>query len=231
MYLTEYEFFLRESIVDSITECERAGYTPLFLPEFIDLQLAHPFPWLQRSRSMSICATGRSRQGNRIEIYAHVPGVWTDRAYIADAFDQRKLIGHALPLSNEAILALEERNGEVHDGTRLVTVMEHQAAQNAKFGPQSLDEALENPHVLASFGSEDRTRRYLAACKEKLCSSIFVWHYDDLGDKAVARPLELNYMDLCCGSYFFGGLTHVGGVRHRGPQQIRNIRSLAQKPI
>jgi len=213
----EYDFFKKESLVDSLAACASAGYSPLFLPEFADLRIAHPLLFRDWGRSMSIRATGKGRQGNAIEIYAHVPGDWSEQAYIADAIAGKKLINYTLPLSDAAILDLEERDGEMDGRTRLITVMDHAEAQKAKFDYLTLEDAMENPHVVAAFGSEDRTQRYLAEHKKVWGDTIHVWHSNDLGKIAVARPLLLNFSSLT--SYgTFNNDWRLLGVRRRDTQ-------------
>ncbi|HII13875.1 MAG TPA: hypothetical protein HA360_02260, partial [Nanoarchaeota archaeon] len=38
----EYEIFERNTIVATLRACEKAGYSPLFIPEFAQLRIAHP---------------------------------------------------------------------------------------------------------------------------------------------------------------------------------------------
>src|SRR3989338_8358340 len=132
----EYEIFQKESIVATLRACEQAGYSPLFMPEFGKLRIAHPELFKDWGRTMSIRASGRTSAGSAVEIYAHIPGDWSQRQYISDMNSENKLINYALLLSQESFDALEKRNGETKDGTRLVTVMAHAQAQRGKFGEQ-----------------------------------------------------------------------------------------------
>jgi len=208
----EYEIFRKESIVETLRACEKAGYSPLFMPEFVQLRIAHPGLFKDWGQTMSIRASGRTSAGSALEIYAHVPGDWSQRQYISDAISEEKLIAYALPLTQESFDALEKRNGETKDGIRLVTVMDHAQAQKWKFGEQSLSQALENPHVQAFLGEEEQTEAYLEAHKKVRGNKIHLWHSDDLGNVPVARPLVL-FNDYLSSNYGFIGVRRVPGVR------------------
>src|SRR3989339_2184203 len=208
----EYEIFERENIVATLQACEKAGYSPLFIPEFAQLRIAHPGLFKGWGRTMSIRATGKTSAGSALEIYAHVPGDWSQRQYISDAISEEKLIAYALPLTQESFDALEKRNDETKDGIRLVTVMDHTKVQRGKFGEQSLSQALENPHVQAFLGGEEQTEAYLEAHKKVHGNKIHLWHSDDLGNVPVARPLVLVNYNLNCYN-FFNFVRRVPGVR------------------
>ena len=214
----EYEIFERENIVATLQACEKAGYSPLFMPEFAQLRIAHPGLFKGWGRTMSIRATGKTSAGSALEIYAHVPGDWSQRQYISDAISEEKLIAHALPLTQESFDALEKRNGETKDGIQLVTVMDHAQAQKGKFGEQSLSQALENPHVQAFLGGGEQTEAYLEAHQKVRGNKIYVWHCNDLGDVPVARPLVLYYDILLSGS--FSSYGRVPGVRRASVSEL-----------
>ena len=188
----EYEIFERDTIVATLRACEKAGYSPLFMPEFAQLRIAHPGLFKDWGRTMSIRATGKTFAGSALEIYAHVPGDWSQRQYISDMISENKLIKYALPLTQESFDALEKRNGETKDGIQLVTVMDHAQAQKGKFGKQSLSQALENPHVQAFLGGEEQAEAYLEAHKNAHGNKIWIYLSNDLGNVPVARPLVLN---------------------------------------
>ena len=126
---------------------------------------------------------------------------------------EKKLIANALPLSQQAFDALDKRNGEVQDGIRLVKVMDHAQAQKAKFGEQSLDGALENPHAHAFLGGEEQAEAYLEAHKDVHGNKISLWHSNDLGDMPVARPLVLNSSGYLNSFSDFNIYRRVPGVR------------------
>ena len=208
----EYEIFERDTIVATLRACEKAGYSPLFMPEFAQLRIAHPGLFKDWGRTMSIRATGKTFAGSALEIYAHVPGDWSQRQYISDMISENKLIKYALPLTQESFDALEKRNGETKDGIQLVTVMDHAQAQKGKFGKQSLSQALENPHVQAFLGGEEQAEAYLEAHKNAYGNKIWIYHSNDLGNVPVARPLVLNNDDLSSNDYF-DYYRRVPGVR------------------
>jgi len=208
----EYEIFERDTIVATLQACEKAGYSPLFMPEFAQLRIAYPGLFKDFGRTMSIRATGKTSAGSALEIYAHVPGDWSQRQYISDAISEEKLIAHALPLTQESFDALEKRNGETKDGIQLVTVMDHAQAQKGKFEEQSLSQALENPYVQAFLGGEEQTEAYLEAHQKVHGNKIYVWHPNDLGNVPVARPLVLVSSNLVSVSNF-NYYWRVPGVR------------------
>ena len=107
---------------------------------------------------------------------------------------------------------MEKRNGETKDGIRLVTVMDHAQAQKWKFGEQSIDEALENPHVQAFLGGGEQAEAYLEVHQKVHGNKIYVWHSNDLGNVPVARPLVLFSGYLYSYFSFFNG-RRVPGVR------------------
>ena len=208
----EYELFERDNIVATLRAMKKANYIPLFMPEFAQLRIAHPGLFKDWGRTMSIRASGKTSAGSAIEIYAHIPGDWSQRQYISDMISEEKLINYALPLSQGAFDALEKRNGETKDGTRLVTVMAHAQAQRGKFGEQSLSQALKNSHVQAFIGGEEQTEVYLEAHRNVRGNKIWFYHSDDLGNVPVARPLVLDINGLYCVNDF-DYFRRVPGVR------------------
>ena len=215
----EYGIFERDNIVATLRACENAGYSPLFMPEFAQLRIAYPGLFKDFGRTMSIRATGKTSAGSALEIYAHVPGDWSQRQYISDAISEEKLIAYALPLTQESFDALEKRNGETKDGIRLVTVMDHAQAQKWKFGEQSIDEALENPHVQAFLGGGEQAEAYLEVHQKVHGNKIYVWHSNDLGNVPVARPLVLFSGYLYSYFSFFNG-RRVPGVRRASVSEL-----------
>ena len=211
---TEYELFQKDNVVATLRAMEKANYSPLFMPEFAQLRIAHPSLFKDWGRTMSIRASGKTSAGSAVEIYAHIPGDWSQRQYISDAISEGKLIAHALPLTQESFDALEKRNGEMQDGARLVTVMDHAQAQKGLFGEQNLDEALENPHVRDFFGGEKQAQTYLKAHQNVHGNKIYVWHSNDLDNVPVARPLVLNnYYLISLNDFDYN--RRVPGVRRR----------------
>jgi|SRR3989344_4983925 len=98
----EYEIFQKENIVATLKAIEKAHYIPLFMPEFAQLHIAHPRLFKDLGQTMSIRVSGKTSAGSAVEIYAHIPGDWSQRQYISDMNSENKLINYALLLSQES---------------------------------------------------------------------------------------------------------------------------------
>ncbi|MDP3728895.1 MAG: hypothetical protein Q8R18_05610 [bacterium] len=193
----EYEFFEGDTLIDSLETCERAGYSPLFLPEFAALKIVYPALFQDWGRSMSIYASGRTSSGSEVDIYVHVPGEWSEMGYILNAISEKKLINGALPLTQKSFDALEKRNGETKDGIRLVTVMDYARMNSGKSGEPRLDKVL--PDVQAFLGGEEQAEAYYQAHR-KVYGNKMQFYYNNYNNDhstvPVAHPLMLDFMTL-----------------------------------
>ncbi len=214
----EYMVFHESFLSSSLSLCHRAGFESPFAPELVDLLIAHPQLIQCAGRSLSACITGKSAQGNPIQIYLHAPisEKYITKTYFCSGSDVG-LHNEALVISQEYFLALEKRDGENLHGTRLVTVLDSipysRDAAYSWFDGYSIwlkfEEALENSHVQAFFGSLERAEGYFqtlrkaSECGHKVCEKVGFWYSNDLDEverngHPLRRALVTNYFEFGC---------------------------------
>ncbi|MDP3728590.1 MAG: hypothetical protein Q8R18_04005 [bacterium] len=164
----EYTFFNGKaeflSLSTVLEKCENTGHSPVFLPELAEVLITNPEIMSWDIRPLSIRITGRTSRGTAVQVYAHIPGEWTDPQYIAVERKDKSssgTLGGSLVLSQKCLDALINREGESIQGRRLVTVLDHkEIVSKTRNGIVSPNKALEDPRVIASFGSEKLAERY-----------------------------------------------------------------------
>lgn len=73
--------FSSPSIEEALRECQTEGYQTLFLPQLADRRIESPSNsdiWRYFFDTLSIRAIGRTKQGNPIVVYAHLPNYFSN---------------------------------------------------------------------------------------------------------------------------------------------------------
>ncbi len=174
----------RTGVADVLEQAANEGYQALFIPELALAKSESPELWKNWFVTPSIRATGRTKQGTPIVIYAHVPNFYSDPKNIRDAIKGNKLVNGAGPIPQEAFNSLESKNGNGR-----VFVVDYNTLKNSSSGVIAVDDALVHPQTIPFLGGEDTAKRYLAKHKEVYGNKIGVWHYDDLKDQPLGRML------------------------------------------
>ena len=150
--------------------------------------------WKKWLTSTSIRATGYTKQGNAVVVYAHDHPInqFGDPARIMRA-KQEGLILYAARLSQPEFQAMVDADEEKDvRGNRLIWVGDYDAHSKAFSGAISVNEALSHPQTIPFLGGGQRAHQYVQRHKKVFGKRIGVWHIDDLNkDTPVARLLYL----------------------------------------
>lgn len=173
--------------------------------------------WMEFFTSTSLVATGRSKSGNGVVVYAHIPHELStpDGIQAAKGKNYENLVNGAGILSQtefNRLLGLE-------DG-KTVFVVDYNDLKASKSGRIPVSEALSHPQIIPFLGVErDEAEAYLKEhSKAYRTDRIGVWHSDDLGDEPVGRLLVVLNGDYdnggLDGSDDLGSLARFFGVRN-----------------
>jgi hypothetical protein len=170
MTYTLKKTFGGELIYKSLAKCQKEGFRPLFMPEFIEERMrAQPRDdlWFCTYASLSLRIFGRTKAGNKVIAYSHIPLSFQDNL---GAFFERETVNGGGILPDEdfyRILDLEDKKN--------VFVLDYQIFERAKIGKMSLTEALEHPHTIPFFGGKERAEQYFVQFKEMYGDEIDIW--------------------------------------------------------
>jgi len=189
----------------------------LFMPEIADAKINDDSLWREWYSSVSLRATGRTKQGTPVVVYAHVPNFYSNPENIRQAKAQGLINGAGVLPEDEfqRLLSLEGQG---------VFVVDYKALKNSQSDVIPVERALNHPQVIPFLGGQKRAEIYLAKHKEVVGNKIGVWHNDDLQEQPVARPLLFGgCYDLLYADGGFGSVGHFLGV------QLNDAEGIAKK--
>ena len=209
--LEPVKIFYRErkyGLSESLKECSESGYNPLFMPELAKAKSKanrDSILWKEWFLTPSIKATGRTKSGSPIVVYAHVPNYFSNSENIRSAIEGDKLINGAGPMPKEEFYRLLD----LQDNKR-VFVVDHDKLKNSTNRKISVEEALAHPQTIPFLGGEQIAADYLIKHKEVYGeNNIGVWHTDDLQEEPMGRVLVV-------GSSYNSGLNGFNGLGSDG---------------
>lgn len=176
------------------------AYEAIFMPAIIDTRNEAPNNstvfqcWYTVP---SIKATGRTKQGTPVVVYAHVPNYFSAPENIRKAIKQGLVNGAGRFPQTEL-----QRLLDLEDGKN-VFVVDHNTLKNSTNGVIPVNKALKHPQTIPFIGEEGRAINYLEKHKQVYGEEIGNWHLDDLADKPLARLLFV-------GDDYYGGLLGDG---------------------
>ncbi len=228
------------AISDALSVTHRAGYSPLFIPELAELKAQNfrdSHLWEEPYRNItsspvtrsipyitpSIKAVGRTKAGNRVLVYAHIPSTCNNPDFLEYIISQDSGISKRegrLLINGSGIMPPEEFYDllEKEDGTNvfvldwnktIVDIQRFGAHAQMGFSRPNLDEVLEHPIILPFFGSTATAKRYLKVHRREY-KKVFPLHkpfsigvqcdfeidnYRSLGDPHLFRLLGLGDND------------------------------------
>ncbi|MBI2148876.1 hypothetical protein HYU23_04295 [Candidatus Woesearchaeota archaeon] len=138
----------------------------------------------------SVRATGTTKQGAKVVVYAHENNYFSNPANVKDAVDNKKLVNGAGPMPQDQFYSLLER-----EGNGRVFVVDYDKLKRSSSSVISVDDALYHPQTIPFLGSKDTAERYLVKHRKVYGDKIGVWHTDDLEDEPMARMLFLGISD------------------------------------
>ncbi|MBS3144231.1 hypothetical protein J4208_01460 [Candidatus Woesearchaeota archaeon] len=215
--LQDTKEFYHEEADKSLEKCQAAGYQPLFMPQLVDVRINGQDWHCEHIEFItpSIKATGKTKQGNKIVVYAHVPtSVATPKAIKKkNSLSKQSIYGSAAHLSQKEFQGLVDRDGLTDaEGNRIVWVVDHAVLAAAPFCGIPLDQALKHPQTIPFLGGEERAKRYLKEhARAYATDKISIWYTKDENrkDSPLAHLLKLggslfgsNHSD--CGGMFLG---------------------------
>ncbi len=185
-------------VADSLESCSNEGYQALFMPELAKVRIGSQELWKNWFLTPSLRATGTTKQGSKVVVYAHIPNYFSNPANIRNAVDG-KLNNGAGPMPQEEFNRLEALNGNGR-----VFVIPYETLKQSSSGVIKVDDALEHPQTIPFLGlGREGAEKYLAKHREVYGYNIGIWHSDDFNKK---DPLG---RVLCLGDGYLNGL--LGG--------------------
>lgn len=202
--------FYADRIDKALRACQSEGYEALFMPAIIDTRIEAPkeaIIWQYLYCAPSIKATGRTKQGTPVVVYAHIPNYFSNPDNIEKAIEQGLVNGAGIMPRDEfqRLLDLEDNEN--------VFAVDYSSLWNSPLNVIPVKNALKHPQTIPFLGGEERAERYLQRHREVFGDEIGIWHSDDLLDKP-------SYESLCrllfVGNGYDDGLDCVGGLSSYG---------------
>lgn len=202
---------------------------PVYMPGIIDGRNEYspneaPGNWRWLT-TPSIKATGRTRAGTPIVVYAHVPNHFSIPDNIATAVGQGLIKGAGIMPQYEfqrLVDLAEEQQGKPN---QTVFLVDYQKLRKAPSSLVAVKDALKHPQTVPFLAGQKRAEEYLPRHEQFLGNKIGIWHTDDIAEQPVGRVLRVGYGgglggDLGNGARFVGVRQGAGGA---APQQLEII--------
>ncbi len=228
------KLFYAGSVDEALGNCQKAGYQALYMPAAIDARIdaGKDSPLFQNwLTTPSIRATGKTKQGNAVVVYAHIKNYFSNPKNIAKA-KKLGLLNSAGIMPDKEFQMLLDLEDNVN-----VFVADYKALKSSSSGAIDVKNALKHLQTIPFIGGKERAEKYLEKHIEVYGNKIGIWHSDDLKDKPVGRLLVVGCSGygglygsngLDGGGRFVGvrrGSVAEGGARKNSPklEQILNI--------
>jgi hypothetical protein len=199
--------FYADTVAGALTDCQ-VEHDAQFMPELIDTKIFSDKSarvWQTWFLTPSVRATGKTRGGNSVVAYAHIPTYFSDPKNIARAVKEGLRDGAGRLPNEEWQKILDSEDG------KRVFVVDHNVLRNSPSGIIKVSKALSHPQTILFVGGEERAEQYLTKHESVYGSNIGIWHSNDLQEDgvAVARP-------LCAGGDYDYGLFGSGRLDNIG---------------
>lgn len=170
----------------ALRACQDEGFEAIFMPSIADTRIEAEKDariWQKWWTAPSIKATGKTKQGNAVVVYAHIPNYFSNPDNIETAIKQGLINGAGIMPQDELQKLLDLEDNEN------VFVIDYNKLKNSSSDVIPLKNALKHPQTIPFLGGEERAEKYLKRHKEVNGNQIENWHSDDLSDKPVGRLL------------------------------------------
>ncbi len=218
------------------------GFEPVYMPEIVDGRNEYsleesPTNW-QLLHAPSIKATGRTKGGTPLVVYAHIPNYFSNPDNIAEAAKQGFINGAGIMPDKEfweLVDMAEEQEGKPNQKAFWV---DYKALRNSVSGVIKVKDAIKHPQTIAFLGGRSRAEEYLLFHKKDpgATATIDNRHIDDLTEgKSIGRVLCWGgscYLGLKSNSRFDDEALFVGvrdGAEGAVPQKTSQLEELAGK--
>ncbi len=218
----------RTGVADVLEQARNEWYQTLFMPELALARVDSQELWKDWYAAPSFRATGKTKQGAKVVLYAHVPSNFSTPANIREAITNGNLVNGAGPIPQAEFNRLVSL-----DGNGRVFVVEYDTLRKAPSDVISVDAAFEHPQTIPFLGGEATAKAYLAKHKEMYGNRIGIWHSDDFNkDTPLGRVLCFGY-DGSLGLYGDYGIDDDGRVLAVAPeaQSVAKIGEAANVPL
>lgn len=181
-----------QNLAEALRACKREGSKPLFMPEIIDERINSDKDakiWQNWYCAPSIRATGKTKVGSKIVVYAHLPNYFSDPDNLGYA-KQKGLINGAGVMPQKSFQKLADQDGKTDEaGNQLVFAVDYDKLRKSISSVISVDQALEHPQTIPFLGGKERAEKYLEKHRAVFGNNIGIWHKDDLHSKPLGRLL------------------------------------------
>lgn len=194
-----------DGVEKALRACYNAQCEPLYMPQLVDARItaSKESPVWQWYTTPSVIVTGKTKQGNAVVVYAHVPNYFSKPNNVAKAVS-RGLVNRAGRMPPKEFYKLLDQEDKEN-----VFVVDHDALRNAPLGVIEVAQALEHPQVIPFLGGQARAEQYLQKHQQVYnTNKIVVQHSNDFFvDEPLGRVLFLGYYYL----YYLNANGHLYG--------------------
>ncbi len=148
----------QQNIHDVFAKCQTEDYEAAFMPLIVDARivgLGDSRIWQKFYTTQSIEVIGKTKQGNRVAVYAHIPHYFSNPDKVKEPLSSLDKTGIGRMPAEEFLKLLELDDGEN------VFVVDYDKLENAKSEEISFEEALTHPRIVPFFGGKKRTEAYV----------------------------------------------------------------------
>ncbi len=184
----QFEKFEVNGIEKALLDCYKAQCWPVYMPLLVDARINSPkeSPVWKWHTTPSVRVTGKTKQGNAVVVYAHVPNYFSKPNNIAKAVNEglRNGAGKIPQREFYKLLVLEDKEN--------VFVVDYNKMKNSSSEVIDVAQALKHQQTVPFLGGQTRAEQYLQKHQQVYnTSKIRVWHCDDLADEPRGRVLFL----------------------------------------
>ena len=226
-----FEKLEENGVEKALQECYKAKCEPVYMPQLADARISAPKGsplWNQWYTTPSVRVTGKTKTGNPVVVYAHVPNYFSKPNHVAKAANEglRNGAGKMPTKDFYKLLGLEDNEH--------VFVVDYNKLKTSSSGFIDVAQALEHPQTIPFLGGQVRAGQYLQKHQQVYnTTKIGIWHCDDLADEPCGRVLFLggNLDDLVADGSLSGSARFLGVRRGaNGVSTSAPVGRDAQKP-
>jgi len=191
----EFTTFSHLILDETIQSMQERGYQVLFMPQLVDARIEKKVDWNVWNSTLSIQAVGKTKQGARVVIYAHLPTSLATPESIKASRYQGLIEGYSRFPQDEFQELVDADEKTDAQGNRVIWVVDGQHHKNNS-SKHATTEAIDDLKVIAFLGGQERAKLYLQGLQE----------LDEEYDRALKSPKDsLEYILTACSSY----TTHI----------------------
>jgi len=173
------------------------------MPDLIDRRIGSAGEeriWRYGHSTLSIKATGKTKQGTPVVVYAHAHHNFSDPDSITGAIEQGLVDGAGTMTQDEFQRLLDLQNDK---NVFVVDYRKLKKTTESKKDVFSINMALEHPQTIPFLGGKERAQRYLRKHEQVYGDKVIIWSSDDLADQPLARLLFIGgkYLPSLNGDY------------------------------